>query len=169
MTRTPPVQGGGPARGRPFWLGFAVLALGGVWLYGAFALPQTVRYAVIGPGMFPMLVAGGLLLLGVLLLVQIARGERFAPQEAEDVDADAPVSRRGFWTSVAAAVTPILTMRPLGFPITAALVFALVARAFGSATLARDLLMGLAIGVLCWYGFALLGIGLPLLPLLLGR
>lgn len=166
MSRTPPA--GTPAR--PFWLGLAVLAIGGVWLYGAFSLPRTVRYAMVGPGLFPTLVGAGLVLLGVLLLAQIARGERFAPQEAEDVDADAPASWPAFFTAVAAAAVPIVTMRPLGFPITAALTFALVARAFGSTTLARDLAIGLVIGLVCWYGFSeLLGIGLPALPLLLGR
>jgi putative tricarboxylic transport membrane protein len=167
MPHTPPA---GPATARPWWLGLAVLATGGVWLYGAFSLPQTVRYAVVGPGIFPMLVGAGLVLLGILLLVQIARGERFAPQETEDVDVDVPVSWRAFFTAVAAAAVPILTMRRLGFPVTAALSFALVARAFGSTTLVRDLAIGLAIGLICWYGFSeLLGIGLPLLPALLGR
>lgn len=166
MSRTTPI--GAPAR--PLWLGFAVVALGGVWLYGAFSLPQTVRYAVVGPGLFPTLVGAGLVLLGVLLLVQIARGERFAPQQAEDVDADAPASWPAFFTAVAAAGVPIVTMRSLGFPVTATLTFALVARAFGSRTLARDLTIGLVMGLVCWYGFSeLLGIGLPALPLLLGR
>ena len=167
MTRTPPA---GPATPRPWWLGLAVLAVGGVWLYGALTLPQTVRYAVVGPGIFPLLVGAGLVLLGILLLVQIARGERFAPQDAEDVDIDAPVSRRALVTAIAAAAVPIVTMRRFGFPVTAALSFALVARAFGSTTLVRDLAIGLAIGVISWYGFSeLLGIGLPLAPVLLDR
>ncbi|HEX7125627.1 MAG TPA: tripartite tricarboxylate transporter TctB family protein [Thermodesulfobacteriota bacterium] len=167
MTRTPPA---GPATPRPWWLGLAVLAAGGAWLYGALALPQTVRYAVVGPGIFPLLVGAGLVVLGLLLLVQIARGERFAPQDAEDVDVDAPVSWRALGTAIAASAVPIFTMRRLGFPVTAALSFALVARAFGSATLLRDLAIGLAIGLICWYGFSeLLGIGLPLAPVLLDR
>ncbi len=169
MSHTPPAASDRTATVRPWWLGLAVLGTGGVWLYAAFSLPQTAQYAMVGPGTFVTLVGAGLVLLGILLLVQIARGERFAPVEAEDVDVEAPVSRRAFWTAVAASAVPILTLRPLGFPITAVLVFALVARAFGSTTLVRDLALGLAIGLLCWYGFSVLGIGLPLLPVLLGR
>ncbi len=147
---------------RPWWLGVTVMAVGGVWLYGALSLPQAATYAVIGPGLFVTVVAVGLILLGLLLLVAVARGERFEPQEAEDADRSRPPSRQALWMTAAAGVLPIPLIRPLGFPIAAALTFALVTRAFGSRRVVYDLLIGLALGVGCWLLFSgLLGLSLP--------
>jgi putative tricarboxylic transport membrane protein len=147
---------------RPYWLGLAVAAWGVVWLHGAWALPQGATYAVVGPGLFPALVGAGLVVLGALLVLAVARGETFDPQGTEDADADRPPSRRAFWLATAAGVLPILVVRALGFPIAAALAFALTARAFGSRRLARDLAGGLALGTACWLLFSrLLGLSLP--------
>ena len=150
---------------RPWWLGSAVIALGLVWLYGAWSLPQAATYAVVGPGVFPAGIGAGLAVLGVLLLVAVARGERFEPQEAEDADATRAPSRAAFWTTVAAGVIPVFAIRSLGFPIAAALTFALTARAFGSRRLPLDLGVGLLLGIACWILFSrLLGLSLPGFP-----
>ena len=89
---------GGKAAPRPWWLGAAVVVWGLVWLYGALSLPQAATYAVVGPGFFPAAIGAGLVVLGLLLLVAVARGERFEPQEAEDADLSRPPSRASFWT-----------------------------------------------------------------------
>ena len=147
---------------RPYWLGLAVITLGAVWLAGALALPQVATYAVIGPGVFVTLVGGGLVVLGALLLVATARGERFHPQDAEDADPDRPTDWPAFGLTTLAAALPIALLRPLGFPLAATLSFALVARAFGSRRLGKDLAVGLALGVACWLLFSrLLGLELP--------
>jgi putative tricarboxylic transport membrane protein len=144
-----------------------VIALGAVWLGAALALPHAATYAVVGPGLFPAAIGAALLLLGLLLLRAVARGERFEPQEAEDADPDRPPSRRALWMTAAAGLLPVATIRPLGFPLTAALVFALTARAFGSARLVRDLAAGLGLGLACWLLFSrLLGLPLPGVPFL---
>jgi putative tricarboxylic transport membrane protein len=159
---------GGP--GRPYWLGAAVLVLGGVWLHGGLTLPQTAGYAVIGPGLVPALVGAGLLGLGALLLVAIARGERFHPQETEDVEAGRPPDRRALWLCLLASALPVALVRPLGFPPAAAITFALVARAFGSRRPVADTGLGLLLGVGCWLLFSrLLGLALPGLPAALAR
>jgi putative tricarboxylic transport membrane protein len=150
---------------RPWWLGGAVIAIGLVWLYGALSLPQAATYAVVGPGFFPAVIGAALVVLGILLLVAVARGERFEPQEAEDADATRPPSRTAFWTTVAAGVVCVLVIRPLGFPIAAALAFALTARAFGSPRMLLDLGVGLLLGIACWLLFSrLLGLSLPGFP-----
>jgi putative tricarboxylic transport membrane protein len=156
---------GRAAAPRPWWLGAAVVVLGLVWLYGALALPQAATYAVVGPGFFPAVIGAGLVVLGLLLLVAVARGERFEPQEAEDADVTRTPSRSAFWLTVAAGVVPVLVIRPLGFPIAASLAFALTARAFGSARVLLDLGVGLLLGVACWLLFSrLLGLSLPGFP-----
>lgn len=160
----PPGDGGSPGA-RPWWLGGAVIAFGLVWLHGAWSLPQAATYAVVGPGLFPAVIGTGLVLLGILLLVAVARGERFEPQDAEDADAARAPSRVAFWTAVAGGVLPIFVIRPLGFPIAAAIGFALTARAFGSRRIALDLGVGLLLGVACWLLFSrLLGLTLPGFP-----
>jgi putative tricarboxylic transport membrane protein len=160
----------GRARARPFWLGAAVIAIGGVWLYGAASLSQTAQYARIGPGLFVTLIGGGLVLLGVLLLLQIANGEEFVPQDAEDAMAGASADPRALATAIVAAALPVVTMRSLGFPLTGALCFALVARAFGSRRPAIDIAIGVLLSTAAHYGFAQLGVTLGgFLPLLTGR
>jgi putative tricarboxylic transport membrane protein len=142
-----------------------VAALGVVWLHGAWSLPQTATYAAIGPGLFVTIVGVGLVLLGGLLAVAVARGERFEPQEAEDADATREPSHRAFWLTVLGGVLPVFLVRSLGFPLVAAVTFALVARAFGSRRLAVDLALGLGLGVACWVLFArFLGLPLPGFP-----
>lgn len=150
---------------RPWGLGLAVVAFGLTWIYGAVTLGHVVTYAVVGPALFPAAIGAGLVVLGGLLLLAVARGERFAPQETEDADASRRPSGSAFWVTVAAGAIPIVAVRPLGFPIVAALTFALTARAFGSRRLPLDLLVGLALGAACWLLFSrLLGLSLPGFP-----
>ena len=160
--------GGRPAApARPWWLGLCIIAIGCLWLYGAASLPQTAQYAAIGPGLFVTLIGIALIGLGAVLIAQIARGERFSPQEAEDAMADAPADKVAFFTALAAAALPILTMRALGFPVTAAISFLLVARAFGSRRLLLDFALGVLIAAMSYWGFTALGVGLgPAFPFL---
>ena len=155
------------APAKPYWLGLGVIAIGGVWLYGALSLPQTAQYAQIGPGLFVTVIGIALIGLGALLMYQIARGEEFKPQDSEDATADAPADRMALLTAVAATALPLLTIGHLGFPLTATLSFALVARAFGSRRPALDLAIGLGLGLVAYFGFIQLGVTLGgLFPLL---
>jgi len=149
-----------PPRRRPWWLGLAVIAIGAVWLQQGYALPKSGGYAGVGPGDFVMLVGAALIVLGLALLAQIARGDSFEPQEAESAEAGARPSRKALLFAAAGAAIPLLTMRPLGFPLTAMLAFALVTRAFGSRRVLFDCAVGLALGIICWLGFTRLGVTL---------
>jgi putative tricarboxylic transport membrane protein len=104
--------------------------------------------------------------LGLILLVQIARGETFEPQASESAEASAQGSVPALLWAAAAVLVPLFSMRPLGFPLTAMLAFALVTRAFGSRRLVFDCLLGLVLGTVCWFGFTRLGVSLgSILPL----
>ncbi|GAA4326544.1 tripartite tricarboxylate transporter TctB family protein [Pigmentiphaga soli] len=154
-------------RRRPWWLGLAVIAIGAVWLQQGFTLPSAGGYAGVGPGAFVEIVGLALIVLGLVLVAQMARGESFEPQDAEGAQAGAPPSTRAFLYAAAGAAVPLLTMRPLGFPLTAMLAFALVTRAFGSRRLLLDCAIGLVLGAICWAGFSALGVTLGgALPLL---
>lgn len=145
---------------RPYWLGAGVAAIGAVWLWQALTLPQRAQYAQIGPGFFVSLVGVVLIVLGALLIWQIHRGETFEAQESEDTDAEADASWPALGLTVAAAALPLLVIGIIGFPLTAALMFLLVSRAFGSRTYLLDAAIGIAFGVLAWFGFTALGVQL---------
>lgn len=145
---------------RPYWIGALVIAMGALWLYGAMGLPQGARYAAVGPGLFVTIAGAGLVVLGIMLVIQIARGESFEPQDAEDAAANAPMDRKAFFTALLAALLPVLLMRPMGLPFTAMVSFTLVARAFGSRLLLVDIVTGAILGSLAWYLFSQLGLQL---------
>ncbi|MFA7668221.1 MAG: tripartite tricarboxylate transporter TctB family protein [Burkholderiaceae bacterium] len=143
--------------GQPWWLGLAVILIGAVCLYASSQLSLGAQYAAIGPGMFVALVGLGLVLLGVLLMIQMARGTAFDDEERAQ---DPGMDKRAFVTVLVASAIPALAMVPLGLPLTAMLVFMLVARALGSQRIVTDLVAGFALGSACWFMFSKLGLQL---------
>ncbi|MGO4666803.1 tripartite tricarboxylate transporter TctB family protein [Bosea sp. 2RAB26] len=149
---------------RPWWLGLGVLAMGALWLNGARSIASTTNYIGVGPAAIILAVGIGLTILGVILITQAMRGELVAAAEGED---EAPPSRSAFLLALAGVSIPLLTIRWLGFPLTAMLAFTLVTHAFGSRRTGFDLLVGAALGSAAWFGFSRLGISLgPFLPLI---
>lgn len=144
----------------PWWLGLAVIFMGAVCIYASTELAATAQYAAVGPGMFVVGVGFGLVGLGVLLLIQIARGEVFEPDEAENAVPGQPMDKRAFLTALLAAIVPALTIEALGLPLTAMLSFMLVARAFGSKRIVADLISGFVLGAVSWLLFGWLGLQL---------
>lgn len=142
-------------------IALGVLALGGFFAYGAFGVSVTQSYSRVGPRFFPFLVAAGLLLCGALLLVQALRGKAADPEGGEDVDADAPTDWRAVLLIAAGLVGTAFLMEPLGFPLTAALLFWTVALAFGSRNLFAPVI-GLGLALLVHLAFTrLLDLNLP--------
>ena len=139
-----------------------VTAIGLGLLVGARAIPSEAAYAGVGPRAFPLLIGGALTALGVALAVALFRGMRLEPEAGEDVDAEAAADRRAMAWILAGLVLAVLTIERLGFPVAAALVFALGARGFGSRGWLRNLGLGLALSVVTWWLFARgLGVSLP--------
>jgi putative tricarboxylic transport membrane protein len=175
MNGKPPGQDG--ARGRKpsvpigdLLVALAVLALGGWFLRGAFAVRLLSGYDRIGPRFFPLLVAGGLLLCGVLLLIQALRGRRAPLEATEEMDVRARADWRAVATLAAALVIDIVLIERLGFVIASTLLFWGVAFGFGSRHYLRDALSGLALALAAYLTFTrLLDLNLPagLLPLAL--
>lgn len=148
--------------GQPWWVGLAVILVGAVCLYSSTSLTLGARYAAIGPGLFVALVGVGLVALGVVLLLQTARGTAFDPE----LEVDPGMDKVAFFTALLAAILPALIMKPLGLPLTAAISFTLVARAFGSPRVLVDLVSGFVLGSAAWYLFSWLGLQLgSFLPL----
>lgn len=143
--------------GQPWWLGLAVILLGAVCLHASSQLSLSAQYAAIGPGLFVALVGLGLVVLGVLLMIQMARGTAFDDEERA---ADPGMYAPAFLTVLLASIVPALAMESLGLPLTAMVSFMLVARALGSRRIVVDLVSGFVLGSACWFLFSKLGLQL---------
>ena len=142
---------------RPYWLAACVVAFGIVWATQALKVPLFAQYAELGPGFVPMMIGLGLIVLGLILTFQIYQGESFEAQEVEDMDASAEASKPALIFASLGIGLPLLTMTPLGFPVTAAISYVFVARALGSHRYVLNVAIGLILGLVCWYGFTALG------------
>ena len=146
-----------------------VLAFGGYFLQGAFKVPLVSGYDRIGPRFFPYLVAAGLLLCGVLLLIQALRGQVAAPEAAEDVDPGAPADWKAVLILTVALLIDIFLIERIGFVLSSAILFWGVCLGFGSRRYLRDSLSGFGLALVAYLTFTrLLDLNLPagILPLL---
>ncbi len=161
MTQPPAAQTGRiPWGDLLFALG--VLALGAYFAFGAFDIRVLPNYARVGPRFFPLLVSFGLLLCGALLSVQALRGQAALPEEAEDVDADAPSDWRAVAWLCAALLLDVLLIRRLGFVLASTALFWLAAVGFGSRQHLRTVLIGFILALLVYLAFTqLLDLTLP--------
>jgi putative tricarboxylic transport membrane protein len=115
------------------------------------------------PSTMPYVVGSALIVLGVLLAIATARGDRPAEEGGEDVD----LSTGADWPTVAKLagvfLANILLIGWLGWAITGALLFAASAYVLGSRSPVRDIAIGAALSVGSWYGFYV-GLGIPIPP-----
>jgi putative tricarboxylic transport membrane protein len=150
-------------------LAAGVLSLGAFILWGSFHLPTGGGYAQVGPGVVPRIVGIGVLVLGAMLAREVFTGGlRGVDEEAES---RMPVDWSAFaWVSAGIIAYGLLVER-LGFILASMVLFALVARSFGSRRWALNaviaLLLASAIFAIFTYGLGLMlppGVLKPLLP-----
>lgn len=152
--------------GRTLRLGEAALGLG-VFGLGLFVAIETALlkvmpvHAAVGPKLFPYLIAGGLIVIGGLLL-----GEALAGHIAHE---------RGFeldWLAVGLVsiglVAQLTLLEWLGWIPATSLLFVAVARAFGSRRLVLDAVLGVVLSSLVFMIFNY-GLDLTLPPGTLGE
>lgn len=152
---------------RPWWVGVAIVAIGSVWLYGASTLSQSSSISGVGPGIFVTLIGVALIVCGVVLVFQMSRSVNVPAAPAEDEAERTPFQAIPFLTALVAVASPMLLMTSVGFPLTAALIFAAVTRAFGSRRILFDLAVGAVLSSTSWFVFRWLGVELgSFLPLL---
>ena len=125
----------------------AVLALAGIIVWQAGTIPSPL-YAQLGPRVAPYIVGAGLAILGAALLVA-ALTRRWRAEPEEDGAPDLPALA---WLS-AGLVLNVLLIQPLGFVLASTILFAFVARGFGSTRWLRNAAIGLAIALLAFVGF----------------
>jgi putative tricarboxylic transport membrane protein len=151
-----------------FALAAGVLSLGALILWGSFYLPTGGGYAQVGPGVVPRIVGIGILAIGALLAREVFTGGLRGVDEA--AEAKMPVDWRAFaWVSAGIVLYGLLIER-LGFILASIILFALVARSFGSRRWALNavvaLLLSSAIFAIFTYGLGLMLPAGPLKPLL---
>jgi putative tricarboxylic transport membrane protein len=103
----------------------------------------------------------------VVLVFQMSRSVNVPAAPAEDGAEKTPFQAVPFVTALVAVASPMLLMTSVGFPLTAALIFAAVTRAFGSRRILFDLAVGAVLSSTSWFVFRWLGVELgSFLPLL---
>lgn len=138
-------------------LALGVIALGLLALYETGQIPVSPMYAQVGPTAMAYLASALLLGLGAALLVQALTG-RWVSDPAESETA---LDLRGIGWLLLGLVLNVGLIDPLGFIPASVLLFACTARAFGSRSPIRDLLIGLTFSAIAYFGFAeLLGINI---------
>ncbi len=145
----------------PRFVAVAVLALGVLALVEGLKIPLGGGYAAVGPRAFPLGVAAGILLLGLLLL---GRATVWPDRELARLTAEEEASTH--WATVGflavLLVAYALVLKPLGYILATAAFLPVAARILGSRGVVRDVVAGLALAVVVYYGFTrFLGVRLP--------
>lgn len=144
----------------------------GLAALGAFVLVETPTIRVpgstntVGPRFFPYLVGGLLVLTAVALAAQVLRGRAAPPEDSEDIDTAAGTDWRAVVLVAAGFAGHALLIEPVGWPIAATVLFAVVALALGGRRPVFTVAIGLSISVVVWLVFVLgLEVALPGGPL----
>ncbi len=140
-------------------VGAFVVFLGLVTLYSAFVIPPSPIGAQVGPKAVPFIVAAFLFAVGAGLVLAALRGGWSGG--LEEMRGAAPVNLRALGLLFAGLLVQLALIEFLGFIIAATAQFVLVCAAFGSRRPLRDFLIGAAVTVLAYLGFAkLLGVNI---------
>jgi putative tricarboxylic transport membrane protein len=143
-------------------IGLGVAALGVFIAVETSQITVAPLYAKVGPGVIPYLVAGGLILLGLLFAGNAVW--RRAP--LSHATATAPPSEgKSDWRPLVVMsvglVAQMLLIERAGFVIASAVLFACVAYGFGSRRYLRDGIIAVLLAIVVYVGFTR-GLSLPL-------
>jgi putative tricarboxylic transport membrane protein len=154
-------------------LSLAILFLGIAVAIGTSQLSSAGGYARIGPNVAPMIISGGLILLGAWLSYEtLSGGWRNAVPDDPEARGEHSFQASAFvWVS-AGLIAQIFLIHSAGFVLAQAALFLCVARGFGSGKFVRDFAIGLVLGLGVFLFFVkFLNVNLPagwLQPLLGG-
>lgn len=145
----------------PRLVGGALIALGVVLLTQSFEIGQTRGFGPVGPSIFAIAMSVGLLALGAAFLVR----QTLRPESgyAEHVASEEQVTDwRTTGLAAASLVAYAILLGPLGYILATGLFLPVGARILGSDRPLRDLVIGLALAAVVWFGFTqFLGVRLP--------
>ncbi|MEN4399288.1 tripartite tricarboxylate transporter TctB family protein [Mycolicibacterium senegalense] len=141
----------------------AVLAaVGGFLIYDALTLTSGfAKVDPVGPQAFPLGIGIVLMVLALILALAIPRGSVGEADAGEDVDPNMPGDWRTVGLLVGLFVLVIVLVKPLGWAITGALLFAGAATILGNRHYLRNLVIGAVLSLASFYAFYS-GLGIPL-------
>nr|WP_280517806.1 tripartite tricarboxylate transporter TctB family protein [Falsirhodobacter halotolerans] len=131
-----------------------VTGIGVVW--ATTLINVSPAYARIGPNVFPRIVGGALAVFGLLLLITAINGR----WQCEATDPDEPRPDLGplLWVG-GGLVLNLLLIKAIGFILSSTLMYVCIAKGFGARRWWLAALIGFALALLAYYGFArLLGL-----------
>lgn len=116
----------------------------------------------LGPRFFPYLIGAATILVGAVLAIRIARGDRGPEEEGEDIDPNVKTSWRAVGIIAIAFLAQALLINVIGWPLSVTLMFGVVAWALGARGIVRPLIAGGITSVIIWLIFVkALGVVLP--------
>ena len=139
-----------------------MVAVGGFLIYDALTLAEGfAKVDPVGPKAFPLTIGIVLIVLAGILAIAIPRGSVGEADAGEDVDPNSPGDWRTVGMLVGLFVAVILLVKPLGWAITGALLFAGAATILGNRHYVRNIAIGAVLSVASFYAFYS-GLGIPL-------
>ena len=152
-------------RGAPvdLLLSLGVIALGVAAAAVALSLPSAGGYSRIGPNVMPVVVSFGLIMLGAVLLYEWLTGgwRNRTPDDPAQRGEHAFLPSAFAWVS-AGLFAQMALIHTAGFVVAAMVLFACVARGFGSMRWLRDAAYGLVLGLAVFLFFVrFLNVNLP--------
>lgn len=146
-------------KGWQYGIAVVVLGLGIAYAIGATGFPAETGYAGISARFFPGVVATFLIVVGALLLWQVATGG--LRNFTDDLAGKVANYRGGLWVSAGILAHALLITR-IGFVLAATVLFVCAARGFGSTKWWRDALYGFFLVLpVFWLFTQLLDVSLP--------
>jgi putative tricarboxylic transport membrane protein len=137
------------------FMALGVFALGLFFFFGAWAIQVLPSYARIGPRFFPYIVGAGLVIAGVLLLIDALRGR------GSVIGAVQENWLAVGWIAIGLAINVAL-MEWAGYIPATTLLFLFAARGLGSRSYLASALIGLSLSVVTYLAFTrLLDLKLP--------
>ncbi|MDY0871454.1 tripartite tricarboxylate transporter TctB family protein [Dongia rigui] len=135
-------------------IGLVLLLLGAGIIFGTFSVGALPGQDSLGPRLFPALIGGGLILLGLA---------HFRPGRSDTREGHAD---EGHWPSLlwmmGGLVLGVICYKPVGFIPAALAVFVLTARGFAGRWDWRHVVAGLIVALIAFFGFTKgLGLNLP--------
>jgi putative tricarboxylic transport membrane protein len=140
-------------------ISLGVFVLGVALAVGASQFPEATGYAKVGARLMPTIVAGGLILLSLLLLKEALFGGFRGVDESEA--AATPTDWHTFGWITAGLIANGLLIVKAGFVIAGIVLFVLAARGFNSRRWFRNVIIGAVIAI-STYSFFTYGLGLAL-------
>jgi putative tricarboxylic transport membrane protein len=103
-----------------------LFVVGAITLWDATQLPETSGADFVGSATFPSIIGGALVVLSLLQLISVARGNLGEPEGIEGGEADNTVHLRPLILMLAGMLVFAVGLPYIGFPISATVLFTLV-------------------------------------------